>query len=184
MKLGKLRTITAAARPSWTQLLGVPWATLLPARSVAASEGGLEIFPDPLTLGSLIILFVLLVAPLQFLLFRPLLRVLEQRAAGIEGARQRAARLAREAQQLAERYRQALREIRDQADQERKASVDQARRETGAAVAQARDAAQAEMDRARSEVDRAVEEARMALRDEAQELGKLVAERLLGRSLS
>ena len=66
-----------------------------------AAEGGLQIFPD-IALGAsplesrfvqLLILFVLLIFPVNQLLLKPLLAVLDERAARIEGTRKRAGEL-------------------------------------------------------------------------------------------
>ena len=63
----------------------VATSVLLLPRIAAASEGGLEIYPDPLRLLVLLVLLVILVPVLDRLLFKPLLGVLDARAERIEG---------------------------------------------------------------------------------------------------
>jgi F-type H+-transporting ATPase subunit b len=164
--------------------LGAAWVGALGlAGSAGASEGGFQLFPEPDKLLPLLVLFLLLIAPLRALLFRPLLGVLDARLEHIQGARRRAGELADESRQLAENHARVLREVRDEAEQERKQRVDEAKRRNGATLAEARAAAEAEVEQARREVRSATERARGALRDEARGLGQTLAERLLGRDL-
>ena len=104
-------------------------ATLLLAfaQPVAAAEGGLEIFPDLIRilntganpLGSrflqLLVLFVLLIYPVNRFVLTPLLGVLDERSARIEGTRKRAGEVAREADAALARYSAAVEEARKQA---------------------------------------------------------------------
>ena len=62
---------------------------LLVVFPVQAAGDSLEIFPDE-RIFYLIVLFVLLVFPVNKLLFHPIFRVLDERDARIEGARKRA----------------------------------------------------------------------------------------------
>src|SRR5262245_3052056 len=118
------RTIVAA-----TLLL----AFVTPAQ---AAEGGLQIFPD-LFVGSdpfyrshflwLIVLFVLLVAPVNRLVLKPLLRVLEERTARIDGTRKRAGEVGVQADGALGRYSAAVEEARKQAGELRKDALERAR---------------------------------------------------------
>ncbi len=154
--------------------------TSLPA---VAAEGGLQIFPDGRTLVVLLILFALLIPLTDRILFRPLLRVLDEREERIAGARGRAVELAAEAKQLLGRYEAALRDAREHADGERKAYLRSARQEQAEALLAARRQSEEELARTRSEVGTAVERARAGLRREAETLAREVATRLLGRGL-
>ena len=73
-----------------TALPGAAGAALLVALApslAAASEGGLVLIPNPWLTLSLIALFLLLIAPANALVFKPLLRVLDERDARISGNR-------------------------------------------------------------------------------------------------
>jgi F-type H+-transporting ATPase subunit b len=159
-------------------------ATLLAAAPARAAGGGLEILPDPPRLLVLLVLFLLLIPLLDRLVFRPLLGVLEERERRIEGARLRAAELAREAADLDRRHAGAVQEVRAAAHGERSQEIEQARRENQAALAEARLAAEREIAGTRADVAAAVEVARARLRGEVEPLAREVAERLLGRSLA
>jgi F-type H+-transporting ATPase subunit b len=156
-------------------------AVLLP-RIAAASEDGLQIIPDPKYLVVLIALFVILVPLLNTLLFKPLLGVLDERAARIEGARVRAAELAQQSAALLARHDEALRQARETAHVEHTRLVEEARRAHGATVGEARSAAEREVHAARDEIANAAESARGTLNSEAEPLAREIAARLLGRS--
>lgn len=153
------------------------------AAAPAQAAGGLEIFPDLGRLVLLILLFLLLIPPAQALVFRPLLRVLDERIERMQGARKQAARIAAEAHRLAEEYAQSRAEVRAEAEAERRAHLEEAKRQQAELLRQTRSQVEAELEQARGEIRGAVEQARGSLRDEAQELGQMLAERLLGRSL-
>lgn len=156
---------------------------LLTALPAHAAEGGLEIFPD-WRVGILIAFFVLLILPVNALLFRPLLRVLDERHARIEGARERATSLARRADEVLAQYESAVSEARESAEQDRRGRLDEARRDQTRATAAARAEAERELARARSEVEAALAQARDQLRREAEPLARAAAAQVLGRSLS
>lgn len=156
---------------------------LLTAAPAHAAEG-LELVPKPQRLVVLLVLFVVLVPLLNALLFRPLLAVLEERGARIEGARARAADLARRAAELVAQHDAAVRQVREVAQRERAGAVDEARRAHQAAIGEARAEAERQIAATRADVGAALDAARARLRGEAEPLAREVAARLLGRSLS
>jgi len=160
----------------------VATSALLVPRIAAASEGGLEIYPDPTRLLVLLVLFVILVPVLNRLLFKPLLGVLDARAERIEGARVRAAELAQQAAALLARHDEAVRQARETAHVEQAGLVEEARRAHQATVGEARSAAEREVVGARGEIGRAAATARGALGAEAEPLAREITARLLGRS--
>jgi F-type H+-transporting ATPase subunit b len=158
--------------------LGMLWA--VPAGAAAES---LEIFPDE-RIFYLIVLFVLLVFPVNKLLFHPLFRVLDERDARIEGARKRADQVGAEADATLDRYRSAVRSAREEAESGRKQVLEEARREQAQLTGSVRSEAEEEINRAREQVAGALEDARSQLRDQARELAREAATRVLGRSLT
>jgi F-type H+-transporting ATPase subunit b len=163
-----------------------------PALPAHAAEGGLQIFPD-LFLGAsplesryvqLMVLFVLLIVPVDRLVLRPLLSVLEQRAARIEGARRRAGEIAKQAESALGRYSAAIEEARKQADLVRSDALERARTEQARVLAEARSAAEREVSAARSGVAQALQGARVTLRSHGDTLAHEAASRVLGRPLS
>jgi F-type H+-transporting ATPase subunit b len=157
-------------------------ATLGLPRVAAAAEDGLQIIPDLGTVLLLLVLFVVLVPLLNNLLFKPLLGVLDERAARIEGARVRAAELAQQSAALLARHDEAVRQAREIAHAEQVRLVEEARRAHQATVGEARSAAERELHGAREELSRSAESARGTLGSEAEPLAREITARLLGRS--
>jgi len=161
-----------------------------------AAEGGLEIFPDIVPVLSdplrwpeshfvqLLIFFVLLIYPVNQLVLKPLLGVLDERAARIEGTRKRAGELAGQADAALARYRAAVEQARKQADEVRKGALESARGDQARILAEARRAAEGDVSAARSGVAQALGSARASLRAETETLAREVATRVLGRTLS
>ena len=161
-----------------------PIAVALAPVPATAAEGGLQIFPDPGQLVVLIALFVLLIAPVNGLLLRPLLKVLDERNEQMDGAERRASELSERSEELLARYRAALDEARTEAEADRRALVDQAREEQAAFTRRAREEAEGDIDRARGEVLSALEDARGSLRQQAEALARDAVARILGRALA
>jgi F-type H+-transporting ATPase subunit b len=154
---------------------------LLPAVSHASGE--LVLIPDLRMTLTLIVLFVLLVAPVNQLIFKPLLQVLDEREARTAGTRARAARLEEEAREVLERYEREVAKTREEAERQRRGALEQVRGESQTLTGAARKEAEQSLDRARRELATVVAEARSGLRGGAQELAREAATRVLGRSL-
>lgn len=148
-----------------------------------AAGGALEIFPDK-RIFIQIALFALLIAPINKILFQPVMRVLEERREQIEGARARAETMQAEADGVLKDYETALRGAREQVEDERKIRVEAARDERIRLTGVARAGAEERVTTARSEVAGALEEARTQMKREAHELARDAASRVLGRELS
>jgi F0F1-type ATP synthase membrane subunit b/b' len=157
---------------------------LVTARTATASEGGIVLWPDPTMLLVMIVLFSLLLVPVNTLLFRPLLRALDLRIERTVGTRERAKKLAANAEEILTRYERAVAEVRVEAEQVRRDELARARSETAARTTQARAEAEQEIERARREVANALGAARSRLRGEAESLAREAASRVLGRALS
>lgn len=168
---------------------------LLPL-AASAAEGGLVLLPElppgiaeaigaPVGWGTLllIVFFVVLLFPVNALLFQPLLRVLEQREERISGTRARAEKLEREAAEILARYERSLAETRAESEQERRALLEEVRREAQGETAAARREAEQRIERARREVGLALDGARSGLRGQAEELARQAASQVLGRAL-
>jgi F-type H+-transporting ATPase subunit b len=170
--------------------------TFLVAGSAAASDK-LVLVPDfgffglfgreDSTLGDLWVMligFVLLIFPLNALIFKPIFRSLDERADRINGARRRSVDLQRQADGILERYETAIREARGESEQARQAGLLRVREEQVALTAEARGEAERELANARAELGQSLEEARATIRSSAESLANAAAEQVLGRSLS
>jgi len=158
-------------------------ATMLEAAPAHAASEGLNLMPEPTVLVVLLVLFTLLVPVLNALLFRPILRVLDEREQRIDGARRRADDLSRQAERTLQQYETAVREARASAEAERKQSLEHAQRQQAGVVADERSKAEQTLERTRSEVGSALDGARTELQSQARELAREVATRVLGRAL-
>jgi F-type H+-transporting ATPase subunit b len=157
---------------------------MLLAASASASDK-LELIPDYMrTLPILIVGFVLLVFPLNQLIFKPIFRALDERIARIQGARERSGQLQRSADEVLERYETAIREARAESETARQRQLAAAREEQGLLTERARSEAEGEIEQARAELGRSIEEARSSLRASAEDLAQTAAEQVLGRALS
>jgi len=170
-------------RSTQAQSLGLAFLALFLAFPAWAAGGGLELMPDPKVLIPLLIFFVLLIAPANQLIFKPLFRVLDDREQKIDGTRTKAQRLEREADEVIQRYEGAVRETRESAEQTRRGRLEEARGELLATTSTARSEAEGEIERARNEIQASLESARAELRGQAEGLAKQAASQVLGRAL-
>jgi len=150
----------------------------------AQAAGALELIPEPLDVAILLVGFVVLIFPVNALIFQPIFRALDAREEKIAGARRRADQLEREAEELLQRYRESIREVREETESDRRQQVEAARNEHQSVAADARARAESELDQSRGELASSLDEARAQLRSSAEELGRSAAERILGRALS
>ena len=163
-------------------LLGVALACSVCA-SPAQASGQLVLYPDPMTLMILIVGFVILIAPLNAMIFRPLFRVIEEREGKIEGATRQAQQLVNQANDLTEQYRGSIREAREEAEGARKQQLEAARSEHGSITDDAKAESEDEIGRARQEIENSLVEARSTIERASVDLAKVAAERILGRAL-
>ena len=154
------------------------------ASTPAQAAAGLTLFPQWGLLLILLVGFVVLVFPLNALIFKPLFRVLEERDERIAGARARAAQLESDAEELLGRYRTAIAEVREASERDRRAQLEVARGEQSELTDTARSEAEAVVSAGRVELESWLGDARATLRSDAQPLAQMAAERVLGRSLS
>jgi F-type H+-transporting ATPase subunit b len=132
-----------------------------------------------------VIFFVLLLTiVLERLLFRPLLRVMEERQRAIRSARELAERSASEARAAAAEFdrktSEARAELYRQMDDMRRAAMD----ERAAIMTRTRAEAEAEISAASAKLQADADDARRRLSEEADALGAAIAERILGRKAS
>jgi F-type H+-transporting ATPase subunit b len=156
----------------------------LVSRGASASGDNLVLVPQLVDrMLPLAVLFCLLVIPVNRLIFKPLFRALDDRADRIAGARSRAERLEREADEILERYERSVREARAEAEAERRAHLERARAESLDDTGGVRSEADLEVARARRALAESLEAARATLRAEARVLAREAAARVLGRAI-
>ncbi len=153
----------------------------LPHAASAADQ--LVLAPDPPILIGLIVLFAVLVIPVNQLLFKPIFRVLDERERRIAGTRTRAEQLEQQAQQALERCRSSLRSVREEAEQERRSLLESARGDALEVSNGARAEVERRLESARAEINSSLDAARATLRTQSQELAREAASRVLGRAI-
>jgi F-type H+-transporting ATPase subunit b len=164
---------------------GAVIASLLLAAGPALAAGSLVLVPDWLgVLPFMLVGFVLLIFPLNALLFQPIFRALDERAERIAGARERSDQLQRDADEVLDRYQGAIREARAEAESARQAQLEGAREEQVELTSAARETAERELEGARGEMNQSIEAARASLRASAEGLAQAAAEQVLGRTIS
>ena len=149
----------------------------------ASAAGQLVLTPDLPILVGLIVLFLVLVLPVNQLLFKPIFRVLDERERRIAGTRTHAEQLEEQAQQSLERCQSALRSVREEAEQARRSLLESARGDALEASNGARAEVERRLESARAEIDSSLDAARATLRMQSQELAREAASRVLGRAL-
>jgi F-type H+-transporting ATPase subunit b len=172
----------AVARARGARVTALAGAALLAPLTAHAAEG-LVLAPDLPILVGLIVFFVLLVIPLNRLLFQPVFRVLDERERRIAGTRARAAQLEREAQESFDRCEASIRSAREESEQARRALLETARAEALAVTGDARVQVEREIETARADIGRSLDSARAALRSQTRDLASEAASRVLGRAL-
>ncbi len=131
---------------------------------------------------------VLIVLVLAFVLnrwlFRPLTRVMDERAARVKSATDLAEATAEKARQAAAEFdartRAAQAEIYREMDEKRRGALE----ERAVLVAKTRQEVEQSLADARTQLDRQAAEARLSLEQDADRLGAAVVERVLGRKAS
>ena len=164
-------------------ILAASLAALVFAGDALAAEGNIVLFPDLRMLAALVVLFLLLIYPVNALLFRPIFAALDARGERTTGTRARAERLAEDTRAMLAQYEARIAEVRQAAEAERKQANERARTEAGAETSAARADAEREIEGARARVKGELEQARASLRRDAEALARAAAGRVLGRPL-
>jgi F-type H+-transporting ATPase subunit b len=170
-------------KPKWIECAAFVACALF-ASAAAASEGGLVLLPDWTgKLPILIVLFTLLMVPVNAILFKPIFQVLDAREEKTTGTRERAGKIREDAEETLAEYESAVREVRAEAEQARKSEAAAAREENATLVGAARAEAERQLERAKTELEEELAQSRQTLRAGTQSLADEAASRVLGRAL-
>lgn len=151
--------------------------------AASAAEGGLVLVPEPTLLLTLIAFFVVLIFPVNALVFRPLLRVLDERDERITGTRAKAAKLEGNAAELLARYESQVEETKEESERARRSLLEEVRAEAQRETAAARSEAETRIEQARRDVAASLDGARDTLRSQSQDLAREAAAQVLGRTV-
>jgi F-type H+-transporting ATPase subunit b len=151
--------------------------------AASAAEGGLVLVPEPGLLLTLIAFFVALIFPVNAFVFKPLLRVLDERNERITGTRAKAAKLQGNAAELLAQYERQVVETKEASERDRRSLLEEVRAEAQRETAAARSEAEGRIEQARREVNESLDGARDSLRAQSQELAREAAAQVLGRAV-
>jgi F-type H+-transporting ATPase subunit b len=127
--------------------------------------------------------FLVLVLLLNAFLYKPIRKQLADRAAQVNGAKQKSAEVDREVQEKLASYEARMREIRTGAADERGVLKKEAQQQEAAILDKARAEASASLASIKAQVAKETEEARRVLTASAETLSAEICEKVLGRSL-
>jgi F-type H+-transporting ATPase subunit b len=128
-------------------------------------------------------LFLVVAFVLTQWLWKPYIRVREERVSRVDGYREEAERLEREATARLTRVEAQLAEARRAGSAERGKARAEAQAHEAKITAEAQAAAQRALTEARAKVDAAITSERAKLQDRASKLGREITEKVLGRQV-
>ncbi|MGB7441762.1 MAG: F0F1 ATP synthase subunit B' [Coleofasciculaceae cyanobacterium] len=159
----------------WTILLAVETA------EATAQEGGL--FDFDATLPLMAVQFLILVAVLNAVFYKPLSKAIDGRDEYLRSNLLEARERLGKAENLAKQYEQELAETRRKSQATIAAAQADAQKTSAQKMAQAQQEAQAQREQAQKEIDQQKAEAMTSLEQEVDALSRQILEKLLGQEL-
>lgn len=130
-----------------------------------------------------IVNILLLMVILNFFLYRPIRKVLNERNAELSGAREKTAAVDKDVQEKMALYESRLREVKSKASDEKSAMLKVARQEEAAILEKARGEATNALNAIKNKVAKEAADAKLMLKEQALSLSREISEKVLGRSL-
>lgn len=146
-------------------------------------QGHGQIISINATMGFVILNFLVLAALLYGLLWEPIMKMLDDRAASIRKDIEQASASREDAEKLKQRYEQAMANARSEANRLRQEKVREGDAEKDNIIGRARDEARRLVEDARSQITAAMSDARRDLRKEVGGISVEIAARILGREV-
>ena len=160
---------------------------LLPALALVLASAAEEKAPPVIDIdGTVLVQFVIFVTMflvLRTFLFKPYLKMREERAGQIEGAEAKAQQVELKAAELEAQYKVRMEKARANADSERAILQQQGRAREAELLNQARERAQSRITATRQLIESQVATAQQELAQRAEQLGQQIASKLLGREV-
>lgn len=159
----------------------------LPALALVLAEAAEEKAPPVIDIDGTVVvqfaLFVVMYFVLRAFLFKPYLKMRDERSRNIEGAEAKAAEMERSARGLESDFEQRLQSARQKADDERGKLQAEGRAREAELLAGARGRAQTRINETRKQVEAQVRTAQAELAAKAEPIAHTLASRLLGREV-
>jgi F-type H+-transporting ATPase subunit b len=159
----------------------------LPALALVLAEAAEEEAPPVIDIDGTVFvqfaIFVVMFLVLRTFLFKPYLRMREQRAEHIDGAQAKAQESERRSAELETQFHERMRKVRADADAERARLQKEARAREAELLGEARTRAQTRINQTRDQIAVQVTAAQKELTARADTLGHSLASKLLGREV-
>ncbi len=143
----------------------------------------MNLAPD-ITLFFQLAIFLTVLAALNFLLFKPLLRVFDKRKGATEGVKDEVLRLKQEAEQKLKEYEDRMSQARLQGAAHKEKIKKTGEEEASRIIAQARGDSDARLKEVQTALSKEASEARLLLRKTVEQLGEEMAEKVLEKKLA
>lgn len=158
------------------------WMILLAAEAVETTkEGGL--FNFDATLPLMAVQFLVLVALLNVLFYKPLTRVLDERDDYVRKNLNEAKENAKKSEELAQKFEAQLKDARRESQEIIAQAQAEAQEEASKNIAQAQQEVQAQREKATAEIEAQKKEALQSLESQVDTLSHQVLEKLVGTDL-
>lgn len=144
----------------------------------------MNLSPNPIVIGLQAVPYLVTLAGLHYIIFKPVLAHLAGREDAIEGARGRAAELESKLAARTAEYEEKLTAAKAEVTELQAQKRADAQAEADALVAEARAAADAKLEAAVQEVQQQAAVAREGLRESADSLATRIASQVLGRPIA
>jgi len=128
--------------------------------------------------------FLVLLFLLNILLYKPIRKVLSDRAAEISASKEKTLSVDREVLEKMAQYEQKLQKVKADATEERSKMLRAAHEEEAQLIGVARSQAANELAKIRESIDKEAKKAQVFLAAQADSLSHRICEKVLGRSLS
>jgi F-type H+-transporting ATPase subunit b len=143
----------------------------------------IDLLPNK-TLIVQIAIFLFVYISMNFLVFRPVLRILARRKELTVGAEKSAEELNSKTENLVNQYTQKMEEAQAQGVALKQKFKKEGEDQATEILREAREALDSSLERTRQEVQSQTKEAQLILRKHSRDLSKEIAEKLLGRKVS
>ena len=127
--------------------------------------------------------FLVFVVVINFLLVKPILRVLEERRNRVEGNEEEADRLLSESERIFNEYETALKEARIEANREKERMKSEGLEKESEIIKTAKEESKKMTDKLKEEIAKESETALTKMKNEADFLSKVIAEKILEREI-
>ncbi len=144
----------------------------------------IDLIPNPVHLALQMAIFLVTLFGLNFLVFRPVLRLIEKRKSLTEGYRLEAEGLSQKTEGLIDQYENKMKAAREDGLGAKAQLTKSGELKAGEILQASRQAVEASLEQHRHELQGEAKEAQLALRKYTRDLSEEMAQKILGRKVS